>query len=96
MASTTDQRPTCPHCGARLEKWRVPEGASWTEEYFFVCFNDACPYYRRGWEWMLEHYGHVASYRYMLNPTTGAESQIPVWSDTATREMIIADEGGAE
>jgi hypothetical protein len=95
MTSTTDTRPACPHCGARLKKWLVPEGATWTEEFFYVCFNDACPYYRRGWEWMMQRYGHVASYRYMLNPVTGTASQIPVWSDTATREMIVENgEGG--
>ena len=27
----------------------------------------------------------------MINPTTGASSMIPVWSDSATREMIVED-----
>jgi len=31
----------------------------------------------------------------MLNPTTGTSSMIPVWSDSATRQMIVEeDEGG--
>ena len=86
---------TCPHCGSRLRKWRVPEGSSWSEEYFFVCFNDDCSYYKDGWTWMKEQYNQVASYRYVFNPSTCGESQIPVWSDTATREMIVEDaEGG--
>jgi hypothetical protein len=72
----------------------VPEGATWTEEFFFVCFNDACPYYRRGWDWMMQQYGRVASYRYALSPKTGAALQIPVWSDTATRERIVANDEG--
>lgn len=83
-------RPACPHCGTPLEKWLVPEGSTWLEKYFYVCFANACPYYRRGWDWMMQRYGQVASYRYMLNPATGAASQIPVWSDAATREMIVA------
>lgn len=85
----------CPHCGSRLRKWRVPEGASWDEEIFFVCFNDQCRYFRDGWAWMKAQYGREASYRYMLNPATGAAAPLPVWSDTATKEMIVDDnEGG--
>ncbi len=88
---------TCPHCGVRLNKWRVPEGASWTEEFFFVCFNDECSYFRDGWEWMKSQYNQKASYRYMFNPSTGASSPLPVWSDSAMREMIVdeSEEGDA-
>jgi hypothetical protein len=85
---------TCPHCGDRLKKWLVPDGATWTEEFLFVCFNDDCSYYREGWEWMEQQYSQRASYRYMVNPTTGASSMIPVWSDSATREMIVEDDEG--
>ena len=86
---------TCIHCGSSLNKWIVPAGASWDEEYFYVCFNDDCSYYQKGWTWMEAQYKQKASYRYMVNPTTGASAPLPVWSDTATREMIIEDgEGG--
>ena len=86
---------TCRHCGSSLNKWLVPDGASWDEEYFYVCFNDECSYYQNGWTWMESQYSQKASYRYMVNPATGASSPLPVWSDTATREMIVEDgEGG--
>ncbi len=91
MSNTTQ---ACPHCGSRLEKWLVPEDASWSEEFFFVCFNDHCSYYTDGWGWMKEQYNQEASYRYMINPTTGASSPLPVWSDTATREMIVEEAKG--
>jgi hypothetical protein len=55
------EAPTCPHCGHHLKKWLVPDGASWTEEYLFVCFNDDCSYYREGWEWMEQQYSQHAS-----------------------------------
>jgi len=88
---------TCPHCGLRLSKWLVPDGTSWSEEFLFVCFNDECSYYRKGWAWMKEQYNQVASYRYMVNPTTGASSPLPVWSDSAMREMLVEEaEGGDE
>ena len=81
--------PVCRHCGAPLKKWLVPDGATWVEDFFYVCFNDACPYYREGWDWMKQQYGQHASYRYAVSPTTGAPLMIPVWSDAATREMIV-------
>ena len=87
-----DDPRTCPHCGSRLKKWLVPDEASWEEEFFFVCFNDDCSYYKEGWNWMKEQYNQVASYRYMINPTTDTASMIPVWSDSATREMIVEDD----
>lgn len=83
--------PTCPHCGSRLKQWRVPDGASWEESFFWVCFDDDCSYYQEGWRWMKEQYNQQASYRFMINPTTGASSMIPVWSASATREMIVED-----
>ena len=83
---------TCRHCGAKLKKWRVPDEASWDEEFFFVCFNDECGYYKSGWVWMNEQFSQHTSYRYMINPTTGGESPLPVWSDAATREMIIEED----
>ena len=86
----------CPHCGQRLKKWRVPEGASWPEEFLLVCFNDDCSYYQTGWEWMEQRFGQHASYRYMVSPVTGASSMIPVWSNSATREMIEEDDEGEE
>ena len=83
---------SCPHCERRLKKWRVPDGATWCEEFLLVCFNDDCSYYTEGWSWMKEQYSQQASYRYMLNPTTGASSMIPVWSEDATRNMIVEED----
>ena len=92
----TDESRTCPHCRSKLKKWRVPDEATWEEEFFFVCFNDDCPYYKRGWVWMKEQYNQEASYRYAINPTTGSSSPLPVWSDSATREMIVEDDEGGD
>jgi hypothetical protein len=84
----------CPHCGAALKRWTVPDGASWEDEFFLVCFNDECPYYQRGWKWMKEQYNQEASYRFAFIPSNGSSSMIPVWSDEATRNMIEDEEGG--
>lgn len=93
-----DSTLSCPHCESILKKWLVPDGTSWNDEFFFVCFNDDCSYYKDGWAWMMEQYSQNASYRYMLNPSTGGSSMLPVWSDTAIRNMIVddSDEGNSE
>jgi hypothetical protein len=86
--------PDCPHCGSRLKRWLVPEDTNWSEEYLFVCFNDDCPYYREGWDWMKEQYSQQASYRFMISPVTGATSMVPVWSPEALRELIVDEPEG--
>jgi hypothetical protein len=86
---------TCPHCGSRLKKWLVPEDTAWNEEHLYVCFDDACPYYREGWDWMEKQFSQRASYRYMISPTTGSASMVPVWSPEALRSQIVEEpEGG--
>ena len=87
-----DNPGPCPHCGSDLKKWRVPDEASWSEEFFFVCFNDDCPYYKKGWDWMKEQYNQHASYRHAINPTGGSSLPLPVWSESATREMIVEND----
>jgi hypothetical protein len=88
----TEARGTCPHCGERLKKWMVPEGTNWTDEFLLVCFNDECSYYKEGWDWMQQQYGQTASYRYAVHPSTGGSSLIPVWSASATRDLIAEDD----
>lgn len=92
----TDIARTCPHCETRLSKWIVPEDASWDDEFFYVCFNNDCSYYKNGWGWMEKQFKQKASYRFALNPNTGASSPLPVWSDSATRQMIVDETEGTE
>ena len=82
----------CPHCGSKFKKWQVPVDASWDDEYFLVCFNDDCSYYKKGYEWMMEQYNQRYSYRYAVNPNHGGNFPLPVWSDLATTEMIVEDD----
>ena len=87
---------TCVHCGSRLKEWRVPDGATWDEEFFYVCFNDECPYYKHGYVWMKEQYNQTASYRYAFNPAKGTSFPLPTWSDEAMREMIVEEDEEGE
>ncbi len=80
---------SCPHCNQTLKKWLCPPETSWSSEFQYVCFNDECSYYVRGWNWMKEKFSQNISYRYRLNPINGESGPIPVWSKDALKNFII-------
>jgi hypothetical protein len=79
----------CPHCGIKMLKWAPPMDSSWGPGTQLVCFNDECPYYVKGWEWMRENYEQHASYRYRYNPQNKEGGPLPVWSANALRSGIV-------
>ncbi len=88
-----DLSSRCPHCLTPMVRWGNPQMTTWSGEYQYVCFDDACPYYLRGWLWMRERYNVHASYRHRLDPNTGETGPLPVWSPTALRNLIIGEDG---
>lgn len=81
--------PLCPHCGTEMKKWRVPVASTWPNEYFYICFSDTCPYFIKGWDYMLKQHAIRASYRCRLDPDTGRFVPMPVWSIEALKDDII-------
>ena len=80
----------CPHCGQKLKKWAVPDNPfcnTWDNEYMYICFNDSCPYFVRGWEF-LKKQGNSGSYRLMYNPEKDTCQPVPVPTSKALRESI--------
>ncbi|RLB12591.1 MAG: hypothetical protein DRG39_01510 [Deltaproteobacteria bacterium] len=83
--------PVCPYCGTQMKKWKTPPNSTWTSPYNWVCFNDECPYFVRGWDHIFETQGVKASYRHMIDPDTGNAGPLPCWSYEAHKDKIIED-----
>jgi len=95
------EKPQCPHCGAEMSLWEVPpfsfsDGLGWGAPYLFVCFNDECPLYVRGWDNIQENYAFNASYRCMCYPGKKNFECIPVFSPMGGTGQIIDEQVLAE
>jgi len=70
-----EEKRYCPHCSGDLSLCYAPamhvgDGLGWGSEYLFICLNDECPLFRKGWDYIANQYGHVGSYRYMEIPNS--------------------------
>ena len=87
-------KESCPHCGDTLTPFRVPENplgpTGWENDIHWACFNNDCPYYQEGWDWMWESYEVKASYRYRITGVENASPKpVPVSSEDALRDYIV-------
>ena len=95
------EKPQCPHCNTEMSLWEVPpfsfsDGLGWGTPYLFVCFNDECPLYVRGWDNIQENYAFNASYRCMCYPGKKNFECIPVFSPMGGTGQIIDEQVLAE
>lgn len=70
-----EEKHYCPHCSGDLSLCHAPsvhvgDGLGWGSEYLFICLNDLCPLFVKGWDYIANQYGHVGSYRYMEIPNS--------------------------
>ncbi len=89
------EKHTCPHCGDELKRYRTPAHTTWGGAIQLICFNDECSYYVEGWEYMRETQQVKSSYRFRLDPATGATGPMPVWSKHALKDDIVEDDAEA-
>ena len=78
-------KPKCPHCNQEMTLWEVPpinfsDGLGWGSPFLFVCFNDDCPSYKKGWEHLYESMEAPASYRCINEPGCDNFEYMPVFS----------------
>lgn len=94
--SLMNEAPECSHCGKRMSKSAPPDSpfggcSTWSGDFIYICFNDECPYFIEGWDWMWNNYHHKTSYRHMMDPTTGQTKPIPVKTKNTLRECILEE-----
>ena len=87
----------CPHCESRLKPCETPpfhigDGLGWGCEVMFVCLNDECPPYVKGWQYIEDTYGHVGSYRYMQLPNEKKGELMMVGSKIAFTGSVLNPE----
>ena len=83
MVDTKDwkvtEAPTCPHCKTVMEQMDS-RYLDWESPYLWVCFNNECKLFKKGWEHMMESMGQLVSYRFMIHPQSGQIGVIPAFS----------------
>ncbi|MBU0698768.1 MAG: zinc ribbon domain-containing protein [Proteobacteria bacterium] len=97
----SEKKPLCPHCDQEMNLWEVPpftfsDGLGWGTPYLYICFNDECSLYVRGWDEIQENYAHNASCRCLCYPGTQKYECIPVFSPMGGQGQIIDDQVLAE
>ncbi len=64
------EAPTCPHCKTVMEQMDS-RYLDWDSPYLWVCYNNECTLFKKGWKHMMESYGQLVSYRFMIHPQNG-------------------------
>jgi hypothetical protein len=73
------EAPNCPHCKTIMEKMDSRH-LDWGTPFLWVCYNDNCAFFAKGWQHIMENYGQLSSYRYMIEPESGTCGVIPAFS----------------
>jgi len=89
-----EEKHYCPHCSGDLVLCHAPavhvgDGLGWGSEYLFICLNDNCPLFVKGWDYIANQYGHVGSYRYMEIPNSKESYNMMVVGKEAFTGSIV-------
>ena len=90
-------KPRCPHCNKDMSLWEIPpinfsDGLGWGTPYLYVCFNDDCPSYKKGWDHMSNTMEVPASYRCYVEPGATNFEYMPVFSPMGGHGGKLDDE----
>lgn len=56
------------------------DGLGWGAPFLWVCPNDECPVFRKGFEHTFDHYGRASSMRSIIEPDSGRSSVTPAFT----------------
>jgi len=89
-----EEKHTCPHCKTELTLCHAPpmhvgDGLGWGSEFLFICLNDECSLFVKGWEHIENQYGHVGSYRHMEIPNSTESYNMMVAGKAAFTGSIV-------
>jgi SAM-dependent methyltransferase len=86
----TKETLECPHCGEPMLAWEAPDGpfAEWDRGLYYVCFNDACPYYVKCFDAMSRQGNLGYSCRILYDRERDRFRPIPVNGPTALKAWI--------
>ena len=89
-------KPICPHCKKEMSLWEVPDipmgdGLGWGTPYLFVCFNDECSSFKKGWDEIKESMEFSASYRCINSPGDKHFEYMPVFSSLGGTGQVLDD-----
>ncbi len=92
-----EEKHYCPHCKQLLSCCETPpfhigDGLGWGCDVMFICLNDECHVFVKGWEHIDVEYGHSGSYRYMLLPGEKKGGMLMVGNADAFTGSIIDPE----
>jgi hypothetical protein len=95
--SYLDEVKTCPHCNQKLSCCEAPaihvgDGLGWGSDVLFICLNDSCSLFLKGWDKIESQYGHHASYRYMELPGSKESNVMMVGNADAFKACVINKE----
>lgn len=92
--SYLDEVHTCPHCEQKMSCCEAPpvhigDGLGWGSEVLFICLNDYCSVFLKGWDNIEQKFGHHASYRYMELPDSFEGNFMMVGNAEAFKASVI-------
>lgn len=92
-----DEIHTCPHCDQKMSCCEAPpvhigDGLGWGSEVLYICLNDYCTLFLKGWDSIEQKYGHHASYRYMELPGSKEGNVMMVGNSDAFKGSVIDPE----